>query len=773
MDQDREYRSFFSDATGFPQPYGWQIRVALDGLPEVLPIPTGLGKTEGAVLAWAWRLLSGKHTEPLHLVYCLPMRTLVTQTVRRLRDCFQSLSARRGTPQIRVYQLMGGEMEDEWAASPDQPWVLVGTQDQILSRALNRGYAMSRFEWPVHFGLLNQDCHWIVDEVQLMGPGLWTTAQLDWMRRNRFASIKPCRTTWMSATVGAGFLATADRKKSGVDAVQPFSADLDHDESLRVRRAAIRTVEWLKPQTGRRAASLLEQVSKAVLQEHRKGTLSLVVCNTVKDAQDVFRSLPEQPPRILLTSRFRRDDRRGYEQQLLDFETRRSRSESGALDDTPGLICVSTQVVEAGLDVSAHRLWSQLAPWPSIIQRLGRLNRDGRDNDATACFWQSPTEKRDGEVLAGPYPKGDVDTAKQLLEALRPMTADRPFGDALNSLAKSHSAALTAALEPKASPLPRAIDVHGLFSTERDLHGGFTDVSSFVRDADPDADVIVFWRNWQGVRPPRTENLTGPAFEPDREGCRVTVSKLSGLLKTRRGRAWIWNDENDTWDACAISDLRPGMTIMLHRDLGGYGRHLGWTGDPHDMLSDVEAAGPGRALADDELTEAEWYVPMGDHLSDARQQASDICESIGLVEGWRTAVVEAAALHDIGKAHPQWQRALPALDCVEGGPWAKCPHVVGVEGRAASLPDFDDILRLRPNAIPLPPVQGRQGPRKRWVIDRKLKRDELAALRKLPGITWAGHLHSGRGCGTRPPQRLRCGPTIAAAPRLTRPSRCT
>ena len=62
---------------------------------------------------------------------------------------------------------------------PDKPWVLVGTQDQLLSRALNRGYAMSRFEWPVHFGLLNNDCRWLIDEVQLMGPGLWTTSQLE------------------------------------------------------------------------------------------------------------------------------------------------------------------------------------------------------------------------------------------------------------------------------------------------------------------------------------------------------------------------------------------------------------------------------------------------------------------------------------------------------------------------------------------------------------------------------------------------------------------
>ena len=109
------------------------------------------------------------------------MRTLVRQTVERLDQYFEALKQKRSL-EVSVYQLMGGAVDEGWARWPDKPWVLVGTQDQLLSRALNRGYAMSRFEWPVHFGLLNNDCRWVIDEVQLMGPGLWTTAQLDWMR---------------------------------------------------------------------------------------------------------------------------------------------------------------------------------------------------------------------------------------------------------------------------------------------------------------------------------------------------------------------------------------------------------------------------------------------------------------------------------------------------------------------------------------------------------------------------------------------------------------
>ena len=104
----------------------------------------------------------------------------------RVATRFDALEATKPAIDVGLYHLMGGAIEDEWVRQPDKPWVLVGTQDQLLSRVLNRGYAMSRFEWPVHFGLLNNDCRWIIDEVQLTGPGLWTKSQLDWMRRKRF-----------------------------------------------------------------------------------------------------------------------------------------------------------------------------------------------------------------------------------------------------------------------------------------------------------------------------------------------------------------------------------------------------------------------------------------------------------------------------------------------------------------------------------------------------------------------------------------------------------
>lgn len=774
-----DFTSFFNDATGFT-PYEWQVRVATDGLPEVLPIPTGLGKTEGAVLAWAWRRLRHPQDEPLHLVYCLPMRSLVRQTVERLKRYLDALAAARGGARVNVYELMGGAIDDNWARWPDRPWVLVGTQDQLLSRALNRGYAMNRFEWPVHFGLLNQDCRWIVDEVQLMGPGLWTTAQLDWMRRKRFYSVKPCLTTWMSATVGMAFLKTTDRTTDGLDSINPFDPHLDQDSNGEIQRrlAARRRIEFFTPQANRKAPLLQAQIASSVAVAHVPGTLSLVICNSVKLAQKIFTALPEQSPKILLTSRFRRGDRHEYERQLMDFEQRRSAAvhldpeSSGRVQGDPGLICVSTQVVEAGLDISAHYLWSETAPWPSMVQRLGRLNRDGRDNGsdqpARARFWRTPKadeHRRNGEMWVGPYRKREIEDGAALLSHLILSSSQEPFVQALRQLEEMQGTLLRRVLEPAPAPLPRALDVHGLFSTERDVHGGFTDVSAFVRGSDPDADVTVFWRAWARSTPPRGDALDGPAFDPNTEACTVAVHRVRDVLKSRSITAWVWNDEDEGWDRCGSEDLRPGMVVMLHRDVGGYDVRLGWTGDRKDRVADVPPPGRGRVLADDERTEEGHWVNVNVHLQDARNEAERLCDSLGLpadddlLSPLRRAVIDAAGLHDLGKTHPKWQLALPSAVLAGAGPWAKCPRVVGVDVRSrattvnATLEQL--VAELRPSAHSIAPEIRRTQSRLRWAVDQKLSRVELEKLKQVLGVVWAGHVP------LRPAMRHEAASTLA------------
>ena len=148
-------------------------------------------------------------------------------------------------------------------------------------------------------------------------------------------------------------------------------------------------------------AAFSQAIASAVVDEHRAASLSLVVCNTVAGAQKIYAAVRSTykgaDEVVLLTSRFRPEDRERNQCKLLAFEEARKRAGKDSSITVPGLICVSTQVIEAGVDVSARRLWSEVAPWPSIIQRLGRLNRDGRLNgDARAYFWEGSEKPKEG-----------------------------------------------------------------------------------------------------------------------------------------------------------------------------------------------------------------------------------------------------------------------------------------------------------------------------------------------------------------------------------------
>lgn len=116
------------------------------------------------------------------------MRALVEQTARVARQALERLED--PTP---VHVLMGGVEPDDWRREPERRAVIIGTMDMLLSRALNRGYAESRFAWPVAFGLLNNDCRWVFDEVQLVGPGRTTSAQLHGLRE-KLGVVDRCET---------------------------------------------------------------------------------------------------------------------------------------------------------------------------------------------------------------------------------------------------------------------------------------------------------------------------------------------------------------------------------------------------------------------------------------------------------------------------------------------------------------------------------------------------------------------------------------------------
>lgn len=187
------FESMVRAATGH-RPYPWQQRVADEGLPELIAIETGAGKTAGVVLPWLYRRRlhadpGVRLATPHWLVVCLPLRTLVEQTESEVRRWLAALGM---SDNVFVHVAMGGRerRDDPWRLHPESDAVVLGTVGMLLSRALNRGYAASRFSWPIDFGLFNNGVAWVLDEVSCSDRDCRPRVSC---RRSAIGWARPCR----------------------------------------------------------------------------------------------------------------------------------------------------------------------------------------------------------------------------------------------------------------------------------------------------------------------------------------------------------------------------------------------------------------------------------------------------------------------------------------------------------------------------------------------------------------------------------------------------
>lgn len=561
----------------------------------------------------------------------------------------------------------------------------------------------------------------------------------------------------MSATIRPEFLGTLDRKNAKLPKPTPLSLS-DHDQKHPLLQAQRPCKIWKSPTTKKkrmqasvadRQAAFVQALASNVVDEHRAASLSLVVCNTVAVAQRIYTVIKNiykgSDEVVLLTSRFRPEDREKNQHKLLDFEEERKRARKDSSITVPGLICVSTQVIEAGVDVSAQRLWSEVAPWPSIIQRLGRLNRDGRLNgDARAYFWEGLERPKRGARLIGPYEAEGVKLGTSLLsELVRLYRSNEHFSarEALERLSKQDKSAdkMKRALTPTPEPFPRAIDVRGLFSTEPDIFGGFTDVSPYVRSQDENPDVTIFWREWRPESQPRRSiEMSGPAFRRE-EGCPVAVGKLREFLG-ESARAWVWDDKAGAWQATRALDICPGMLVMLPRSDGGYFDEMGWTGSTSDKLHHVPPPGePYERFEDERFSESGVWVKLEDHLNDTKDEAVRIVEAIGLDKNIGATIIYAASEHDIGKALPHWQGELPTPSPQSNEVWAKAPYQFAVVVDEIGAEETTETI-LRKNNVRIRRAEpwaeeNAQGKTKyEWHTVSKVSRKIIEQIRATQGI---------------------------------------
>lgn len=643
------FDEFFRKATttsehpeGF-EPHGYQARIARDGLPDVIEAPTGTGKT-GVILAWLWRRLYGPDPggTPRRLVYALPQRSLVEQVAGEAGGWLANLGL---SDEVALHVVMGGEGKTQrhWRMDMHLPAIVVGTVDSLVSKALNRGYGIGRASYPVDFALVTNGAHWVIDEIQLCPESTTTLRQLAAFT-GRYPVAEPSGLTCMSATVPEGLLETVDNP--GIGTVVTIAAE-ERTGELKRRLEAARTVRRL-------AADDYKTIAQAARDRHRAGDLTLVVLNTVEAARQVFRHLKGSPAECtLLHSRFRAVERERLMRAVIERPEDR--------------IVVSTQVVEAGIDLNAAVLITEAAPWPSLVQRAGRCNRTGLVEDAD-LWWVVPPKP-------APYDQLDVDATAAALDNLE--------GSAVTS--EDLLACDVAVAEPQVAVLRRS-DFVELFDTSADLSGNDIDVKPYVRDAE-ELDAQLAWATWE------------PAAEDGRPGadakapaaeyrCRVPVGMVNALAKDVA--VWRLDQVLGRWTRVnPQSRARPGEVLVVSAADGGYDPVTGFDpgargpvpGCPSlDRRSDPADGTEERYAADSASVRQRDWLSLDRHSEQTRDQAAALLRAIksALPDGAARSAVVAAYLHDAGKAYPIWQDALCKLaepeekdQVAAGKPWAK------------------------------------------------------------------------------------------------------
>lgn len=657
------FQQFFQEAMGSQQalsPYPYQTEFAIrDTIPHLVRVPTSAGKTATATLGWLYRRQTRPDETPRRMAYCLPMRVLVEQSEREARRWIANLGL-----DVPVHVLMGGVEASDWYLNPEKPALLIGTQDMCLSRALNRGYAANRFHWPIDFGLLNNDCLWVFDEPQLMGSGVSTSAQLAGLRR-AFDTIGPCPSVWMSATLEPSWLDTVDfrgRSAVNVASLELSEADYDPNRPLFQRMTAVKTLAPLSI----KVTKDMKDVAKAILGTpertglHHNDSQTLIIVNTVDRAKALFDELTKlrkkatTPSLMLVHSRFRPAERRELTAALQQPLKNR--------------IIVATQVVEAGVDISAQTLVTELAPWPSLVQRMGRCNRTGHDGPGEV-YWIDLDEDK----LSPPYSMDDLRIARAYLKKLdaqsvSPRDLDRFKAQENIVLPFEHKHVL------------RRRDLLDLFDTTPDLSGNDIDIQRFVRGDDPETDVQIFWRDIGSESPSADE----PAPRKE-ELCNVPVGQVRACLESRaekkRGHGFVWDHLDERWVKVDPKSIRPGMTILLPSKIGGYDwdsgtkSGMGWDAGSeaavvvlahHATLEEGAGSDPNSALAGPPLT-------ISEHTANVCRELDSLLGAIDLDGDWRAHLIKAARWHDLGKAHWAFQQGMRAANpsLSEHQLWAK------------------------------------------------------------------------------------------------------
>jgi CRISPR-associated endonuclease/helicase Cas3 len=603
----------------------------------ILRVPTGAGKTWAAVAPFVYSLTVGPRIAD-RLLYALPLRSLASSlhagVYAKMAGAFGNVTTvgnNREYDDGRRYCSLqiGGQKDDAFFESD----LVFTTIDQLLS-----GYVFLPVSLPDRVGNINAGALVgslvVLDEVHLLDSAVALGTVVEMLDRLRGV----CQFVLMTATTSdraIGWLAG----RLGATAVQVEDSEI---RALPSQKTKQRTWRWCG-----------EVVNARTIKAQHNGGRTVVLLNSVAKAQDLFLDLErnytgdQNAPRLLLLhARYYPEDRKGIESELPDY--------FGPKATKANVILVTTQVIEAGMDLSADDLHSDLAPMNALVQRAGRSARYEERPIGRVTVYES--------TGLGPYrEKGRlVDATRGVLQSLPAEGRPIDFVEERNWVENVHAKIEEEELKRYDNLYPRRKAVHEAMD-----EGGRGRLSQLVRDIDSVSVVIA----------PQPETLFGGRTWPRLLG--VSGMSLMSLSRDFKGLApgrWVAKGaaerEDDErpgvaleWSVLSAGQLRAQWLVAIHPDFASYHPRLGLR---------LGEGGPQPPVLFDEVPPAQHYdydfEPWAMHskqiVAQARTMQPSYARGAGLlakecgvsIEEVESLVKLTCALHDVGKLTVNWQQ---------------------------------------------------------------------------------------------------------------------